>query len=183
MASSNDNVVSKPQVVAAAPNDTGAKKPPLVRGRARVTGRVLNKYGQPIVGARVELQNTGSATKTRTNGDFTLDSLPSGTQTLEIRQLGFSPTEVAVELSAATPQSVTVKMGDYVPVLSEKTMVPRQAVLRTFLIASDKSYAVMPGGLTQVPSNAETLVFSLQRGGGRHALLPALGDTGLTGQQ
>ena len=43
--------------------------------------------------------------------EFTLDSLPSGTQTLEIRQLGFSPTEVAVELSQQTPQSVTVKMA------------------------------------------------------------------------
>jgi hypothetical protein len=112
------SISSTSQVVASAPNDTGAKTR-VIRGRSRVTGRVLNKYGQPIVGARVELQNTGSATKTRTNGDFTLDSLPSGTQTLEVRQLGFAPTEVAVELSAANPQSVTVKMGDYVPVLNE----------------------------------------------------------------
>ena len=113
------SISSSVQVVAAAPNDTGAKKPAMMRGKARVSGRVLNKYGQPIVGARVELQNSGSATKTRANGDFTLDSLPSGTQTLEVRQLGFSPTEVAVELSSGTPQSVTVKMADYVPVLSE----------------------------------------------------------------
>ena len=112
------SISSSVQVVAAAPNDTGAKKSALVRGKARVVGRVLNKYGQPIAGARVELQNTGSATKTRANGEFTLDSLPSGTQTLEVRQLGFSPTEVAVELSSASPQNVTVKMADYVPVLS-----------------------------------------------------------------
>ena len=113
------SISSSAQVVAAAPNDTGAKKSALVRGQARVVGRVLNKYGQPIAGARVELQNTGAATKTRGNGEFTLDSLPSGTQTLEVRQLGFSPTEVAVELSSASPQNVTVKMADYVPVLSE----------------------------------------------------------------
>jgi hypothetical protein len=113
------SISSSVQVVAAASSDTGAKKPALMRGKARVSGRVLNKYGQPIVGARVELQNSGSATKTRANGEFTLDSLPSGTQTLEVRQLGFSPTEVAVELSSASPQSVTVKMADYVPVLSE----------------------------------------------------------------
>jgi hypothetical protein len=113
------SISSSVQVVAAAPNDTGPKKPALMRGKARVSGRVLNKYGQPIAGARVELQNTGSATKTRANGEFTLDSLPSGTQTLEVRQLGFSPTEVAVELSTGTPQSVTVKLADYVPVLTE----------------------------------------------------------------
>jgi hypothetical protein len=106
-------------VVAASSSDSSAKQTTLVRGRARVTGRIVNKYGQPVAGARVELQNTGAATKTRPNGEFTLDSLPSGTQTLEIRQLGFSPTEVAVELSQNAPQTVTVKMADYVPVLSE----------------------------------------------------------------
>ena len=114
------SISSTSQVVAAAtPNDTGAKPATMVRGRSRVTGKVLNKYGQPIAGARVELQNTGAATKTRPNGEFTLDSLPSGTQTIEVRQLGFAPTEVPVELSAASPQNVTVKMADYVPVLSE----------------------------------------------------------------
>jgi len=79
------SISSTSQVVASASTDTGAKTT-IVRGRSRVTGKILNKYGQPIVGARVELQNTGAATKTRANGDFTLDSLPSGTQTLEIRQ-------------------------------------------------------------------------------------------------
>jgi hypothetical protein len=107
------------QVVATAgTSDTGKKKATIVRGKARVMGKVLNKYGQPIAGARVELQNTGAATKTRADGGFTLDSLPSGTQTLEVRQLGFSPTDVPVELSQASPQNVTVKMGEYVPVLS-----------------------------------------------------------------
>ena len=105
--------------VVAQHDSTGAKKVVVVRGQSRVTGRVLNKYGQPIVGARVGLQGTGAATLTRPNGDFVLDSLPSGTQTLEVRQLGYGPTEVPVELSMARPQSVTVKMSDYVPVLSE----------------------------------------------------------------
>ena len=112
------SIASTSQIVASAAHDSSAKVA-TVRGRARVTGKVLNKYGQPIVGARVELQNTGAATKTRANGEFTLDSLPSGTQTLEVRQLGFAPTEVPVELSQASPQSVTVKMSDYVPVLTE----------------------------------------------------------------
>lgn len=112
------SISSTSTVVTAPPTDTGGKAVTTVKGRARVSGRVLNKYGQPVAGARVELQNTGAATKTRANGEFTLDSLPSGTQTLEVRQLGFSPTEVPVELSMGTPQSVTVKMAEYVPVLS-----------------------------------------------------------------
>ena len=109
------SISSATRVVATA-SDSG-RRTTTFRGNARITGRVLNKYGQPISGARVNVQGSASATLTRSNGDFTLDSLPAGTQTLEVRQLGFAPQEVAVELSAAQPQSVTVKMTDYVPVL------------------------------------------------------------------
>lgn len=110
------SISSTAKVVASAPGDTG-RRSPMVRGQARVTGRVLNKYGQPISGARISLQGTGAATLTRANGDFTLDSLPSGTQTLEVRQLGYAPQEVAVELSASQPYAVNVNMNEYVPVL------------------------------------------------------------------
>ena len=110
------SISSTANVVAAAPGDTGRRNP-VVRGRARVTGRVINKYGQPISGARISLQGTGAATLTRANGEFALDSLPSGTQTLEVRQLGYAPQEVAVELSASQPKTVAVNMNEYVPVL------------------------------------------------------------------
>ena len=40
-----------------------------------------------------------------------LDSLPAGTQALVVRQLGYAPTEVTVELSSRTPARVTVKLG------------------------------------------------------------------------
>lgn len=127
------SIASQVQTVAAAQPDTGgaasgksAKKSVIVKGRARVAGKVLNKYGQPIGHARVELQNTGAATLTKPNGEFVLDSLPSGTQTLEVRQLGYSPTEVPVELSMGRPENVTVKMADYVPVLSEMRVTARK---------------------------------------------------------
>jgi Carboxypeptidase regulatory-like domain/TonB-dependent Receptor Plug Domain len=97
--------------------DSGKRTTQIYRGSSRVSGKVVNKYGQPVVGARVGLQGTSAATLTRGNGDFSLDSLPAGTQTLEVRQLGFAPQEMAVELSTAQPQNVTVKMSDYVPVL------------------------------------------------------------------
>ena len=120
------SIASQVQTVAVAPKDTGAKPTTVLKGKARVSGKVVNKYGQPIAHARVELQNTGQATLTRANGDFVLDSLPSGTQTLEVRQLGYSPTEVPVELSMGRPENVTVKMADYVPVLSEMRVVAQK---------------------------------------------------------
>ncbi|MEP6732898.1 MAG: carboxypeptidase regulatory-like domain-containing protein [bacterium] len=88
------------------------------RGSARVFGKVLNANGAPVVGARVGLMGISSATLTRANGDFVLDSLPSGTQAIVVRQLGYRPTEVPVELSARAPARVTVKLGVFVPELS-----------------------------------------------------------------
>lgn len=52
------------------------------------------------------------------------------------------------------------------PVLVDNRVEPRHTVLRTFLAASDNSYVAMPGGLAQIPTTADALVFSLQRGAG-----------------
>ena len=114
--------IAAPGAVAAAPTagspDSSARGSPVtVLGRARLTGRVLNKAGHPLVGARVQLDGTTRAATTRTTGDFTLDSLPSGTQTVTVRLLGYAPIERAVDLSAREPQSVTLTLENFVPVL------------------------------------------------------------------
>lgn len=87
------------------------------RGTARLTGKVLNHAGKPLPGARVQLDGTTRVASTRATGDFFLDSLPSGTQTVSIRLLGYAPVEEAVDLSSRGPQNVTIRMSDFVPVL------------------------------------------------------------------
>jgi hypothetical protein len=111
------SIVSKNAVVATVAGDSGKPAKKVYRGSARITGKVTNKSGQPLAGARVTLQGSGLTALTRTNGDFVLDSLPSGTQSLEVRKLGYGVEEVAVELASAAPQSVRVTMSDYVPTL------------------------------------------------------------------
>ena len=106
--------------VAEAPIDTtprapGAPKadsaPPRLRGPARLTGRVINAAGAPVANARVDVQGTGAATLSRQDGSFGFSDLPSGTQSLVVRQLGFEPVETAVELSGRAPRQVTVTMS------------------------------------------------------------------------
>jgi hypothetical protein len=104
------------QTVVEVQGDSGKMKR-VAKGAARVTGRVVDKTGKPLVGARVQLQSGGEVTLTKNNGDFTLDSLPSGTQALEIRKLGYSVAEVPVELSNASPAKTTVTMSDAAPML------------------------------------------------------------------
>jgi uncharacterized circularly permuted ATP-grasp superfamily protein/uncharacterized alpha-E superfamily protein len=43
---------------------------------------------------------------------------------------------------------------------------PRHMVLRVYVVASEGSYAVMPGGLTRITSSLDSLVASMQHGGG-----------------
>lgn len=106
--------------------DSGAKRVPAQRGAARVLGKVLNASGAPVVGARVGLMGASAATLTRANGDFVLDSLPAGTQALVVRQIGYKPTEVPVELSSRAPSRVTVRLGVFVPELSPVEVVSRR---------------------------------------------------------
>lgn len=101
------------QVAAAA----GDSSRPVTLGTARVTGRVINNGGIPLPNARVQLEGTTRVATTRANGDFVLDSLPSGTQSLSVRLLGYAPIEQAVDLVSSQPVSVIIKMTEFVPVL------------------------------------------------------------------
>ena len=96
------------------------------RGTARVFGKVVNRNGAPVSGARVGLMGTSAAALTKANGDFVLDSLPAGTQALVVRQIGYRPTEVAVDLSSRAPSRVTVQLGVFVPELTPVEVVSRR---------------------------------------------------------
>ncbi len=52
------------------------------------------------------------------------------------------------------------------PVAHNGVLDARHVVLRVFAVASGDSYAVMPGGLTRVTSSLDSLVVSMQHGGG-----------------
>jgi uncharacterized circularly permuted ATP-grasp superfamily protein/uncharacterized alpha-E superfamily protein len=52
------------------------------------------------------------------------------------------------------------------PVLVGDQIQPRHLVLRTYLAAQGGSFVAMPGGLTRVSASADTMVVSMQRGGG-----------------
>ena len=109
--------VAAHQIVAEVKNDSGKVKR-YATGSARVTGKVVDKRGQPLRDARVMLQGGGVMAHTKPNGEFVLDSLPSGTQALTVRKLGYGAEEVAVELSSTTPLTTTITLGDAVPVLA-----------------------------------------------------------------
>ncbi len=105
-----DTATKREQPVGARAQAAVAPKVTLLSGNAVVNGRVLNASGAPVARARVDVTGTAAATLTGESGEFTLSGLPSGTQSLVVRQLGYAPVETAIELSARTPARVTVKI-------------------------------------------------------------------------
>ena len=91
----------------------------LSKGAAKLTGKVVNAAGAPIVGARVDVLGTAGMTLTGEGGVFRLDSLPSGTQSVVVRQIGLAPVEQSVELSTRQVADVTLTMSRAATVLAE----------------------------------------------------------------
>jgi len=96
------------------------------RGDAVLRGKVVNANGAPVSGARVEVEGTVSRALTNAAGEFTLGELPSGTQSVVARQMGFAPVSQAVELSTRAPQSTIITMSRPVTML-EAVVVEAQS--------------------------------------------------------
>ncbi|HUR00306.1 MAG TPA: carboxypeptidase regulatory-like domain-containing protein [Gemmatimonadaceae bacterium] len=115
-----------PGVVAAAPTNAvttapgasaTAAQPGSSRGKAVLSGRVVDPGARPLAGARVALEADNAAAMTDNDGKFSLSGLRSGTRSLSVRRLGFEALEVPVDLSSVVPRDVTVTMSRFVPVL------------------------------------------------------------------
>jgi hypothetical protein len=108
-----------PRSVAANPGaDTGAKTAaPL--GTAVLTGTVTSTNGQPLEGAQVLLLGTTLGGRTDQGGNFRLGGLPGGTQSIEVRQIGYAPQRYAVDLAPDKISKVNAVLEERAVVLKE----------------------------------------------------------------
>ena len=63
-----------------------------------------------MAGARVAVTGTGLETVTDARGSWTLDSLPEGTQVVEVRAIGYEPVRPVVQLAGSEPQGLDVQL-------------------------------------------------------------------------
>jgi outer membrane receptor protein involved in Fe transport len=61
----------------------------------KVTGKVTNETGKPVLGATVQVKGTAIATATAADGSYSLMA-PSGSSTLVITSVGYAEQEVAI---------------------------------------------------------------------------------------
>lgn len=76
-----------------------ANEPPAPLGTSAVAGTVTSNAGKPLEGAQVMLLGTRLITRTDEKGAFRLGGLPAGTQSIEIREIGYAPRRFAVDLA------------------------------------------------------------------------------------
>ena len=89
--------------------DTAATGRPLgdriiERGRGELRGLVKSLDGRPIAGARVALLNGTGETLTNARGEFTLQGLPYGSQTIEARAIGYVPGQNIADIVEFRPE-------------------------------------------------------------------------------
>ena len=118
-------VTLAPPVDTTATNDKGKSAAPatfassasVLRGNGRLRGTVRNGSGQPIPNARVTVWGSGLDATTNGSGQFTMQSLPSGTYTLESRAIGYAPRRAPVDVLDGTEGTADVAMEVYVPMV------------------------------------------------------------------
>jgi hypothetical protein len=69
-------------------------------GSSTLSGMVRGTSGQPLSDVQVRVRDARSSDVTDSAGHFVLNSLPSGTQVVVVRHLGYAVTEIPVELRA-----------------------------------------------------------------------------------
>jgi carboxypeptidase family protein len=96
----------------------GRPTTPRAVGHAVVTGRVTNVGGVPVADASVTVQGSDASALTGPDGKFTLTGVVSGTQSVIVRRVGYSPVAMALDVTSRAPNQITVRLGAYTPVLS-----------------------------------------------------------------
>ena len=80
------------------------------RGRAIVRGRVTSLDRRPLANAIVRVIGSGSQVRSNAEGIFTIADAGAGTQTVEVRAIGYQPTRLAMRLSDGVSSAVTLRM-------------------------------------------------------------------------
>lgn len=99
-------------------------------GAAVLIGRVVETGGRPIRGARVMLHVGGAAAESDASGAFRLTGLPAGSQAIDIRAIGFTPTRRSVDLTSGANE-VTMELDRRATPLPTVTVLGNARLERT----------------------------------------------------
>jgi hypothetical protein len=107
-----------------------------------LTGTVATADGTPVPSARIRVLGTALSTVADSKGDFRLAGVPTLSQKLDIRMLGYSPIELPVEVVDGAHNYVKVVL---VPIPLDQVDVVEKSAITPGLIEFEERMARGPG--------------------------------------
>jgi len=80
--------------------------------KAVLSGRIIAANGAPVPEAQVSLEGVPGTVTSNSEGVFSMRDLPSGTQMMLVKKVGFAPVSRVVELNTREPVRLTFTMAD-----------------------------------------------------------------------
>ena len=114
-----ERVVAQAPTPTPAPGTTAVAPAPKPLGTAQLSGTVFGPDGKPLEGAQVYLVGTAIGARADSRGLFRLTGLPSGTQTVEVRQISFALKRYTVDLSPTRESRLAAVLDARANVLGE----------------------------------------------------------------
>jgi hypothetical protein len=102
-----------------------------------VRGTVVSLDNKPLARARVEVRPTGVSYVTGDEGTFTIGAIPTGTQVIAVRHVGFAPVAVTVTVRSREPTELKV------------TLAPALNVMDPVIVTARENYALEKRGFFQ----------------------------------
>jgi hypothetical protein len=94
--------------------------------RASIAGTVRNSKGAAVAGATVFLPGMARYTVSDAKGEYSLTGIPTGTRTVTVRRLGFSPANISLDLTSADVHRVDAVLSDYVLIMDPMYVIARR---------------------------------------------------------
>ena len=128
--------------------------------QGRVTGTVKSANGAPLGNARISVLGTNLSASTDASGNYAIDNVPAGTQSLRATVLGYTPaTMVNVTIAAGVPFTANFELKE-AAVQLEEVVVTALGIEREQRTLSFAAQMVNEDKLTDVPKS--NLISSLQ---------------------
>jgi hypothetical protein len=88
-------------------------------GSARISGSVRDQNGHALANATVSMLDRPGSVRSDADGRFTLVGVPAGSQTVELRAIGFAPTRRTVSLRSGATEILTFTLDRSATTLAE----------------------------------------------------------------
>ena len=112
--------------------DLNASPLPVIGGSAALTGIVRDGGGQGLSGVEVRILNTAAVARTNDRGEYLLTGLPSGTQEVEVRQLGYGVIRRPIELRSSRRMRHDIRLDRLVALDSMRVTARRASLYAEF---------------------------------------------------